>query len=408
MMQGLRVLKFGGTSMGSHESIRKVAEKVQLHRQSAPVVVVVSAMVGETDRLLQLANAQVGSPSARESDQILATGEMVAAALLASTLTHMGLPAKSLVGEHTGLRTDNTYGRANIRAVEPVAILSVLEADEIPVVAGFQGVDEAGNLTTLGRGGSDSTAIVIAHTLKAESCLIYTDVDGIYTADPRLVKDAKHIDCLDTEEMLELSSSGAKVMQTRAMVLSHKFETPLRVLSTFSSGEGTLICPQKDTTMLESPSVRAVASKFGESAFVLSSLPSEGSVLEKVFQVLAKEGVVVDVITYHVDLASGKAFLGFSTDRSAFDNIQSVLHRDFVKPYGASLHTLRDAAKVAIAGTGMRIHIGVAQTAFTALHHANIHIELVSTSEIKIIFVVKEADAEIATQRLHEAFHLGG
>jgi len=398
------VQKYGGTSVGSVERIRAVAERVQRTRQQGhQVVVVVSAMAGETDRLLRLAHEVSTLPEARELDMLLATGEMVSIALLAIALQEAGCPAASFTGTQGGIVTDNAHTRAHIKQITATRVCEALEAGIVPVVAGFQGVSERQDFTTLGRGGSDLTAVALAAALRADICEIYTDVDGVYSADPHLVPTARRLARISYEEMLELARLGAKVLQARAVLFASKYNVSVVVKSSFTEGGGTLITkPDED---MEQVVVAGVAADRNQAKITLTRLPDRPGIASRLFGRIARANIVVDMIIQNAS-AGGLTDISFTVPRTeaheALDLVRPLLSE--LEAEAASLQT--DIAKVSIVGVGMQSHSGVAARMFQALAAENINILMISTSEIKLSCVIQDRYTELAVRTLHDAFQL--
>jgi len=400
----LIVQKFGGTSVADPERIGHVADLVKTTRDAGnQVVVVVSAMSGETNRLLALARAVNAKPDARESDVLVATGEQVTIALLALSLHARGCPARSYTGGQVAIRTDSVHGKARIEQIDDAAMRSDLAKQRVVVVAGFQGVDEKGNITTLGRGGSDTTAVALAVALKADECQIYTDVDGVYTADPRLVPDARRLDHLTFEEMLELASVGAKVLQIRAVEFASKYNVPLRVLSSFAPGPGTLITPEDPS--MEQPLISGIAHTRDEAKLTVVGVPDKPGVAYKVLGPIAAANIEIDMIVQNVS-AEDTTDLTFTVSRSDFAAARELLEATAAE-LGAREVTGDDRiAKISLVGVGMRSHAGIASRMFKALAAEFINIQMISTSEIKISVVVDEKYVELGVRTLHSEFGL--
>jgi len=398
------VKKFGGTSVGDIHRIREVAKKVAAARdQGEHIVVVVSAMAGETDRLVTLAHQLVESPNAREFDLLLSTGEMVSSALLALVLNDMGYAAESFVGRQVGILTDSIHTRARIRRIDGERILRALEQGRIAVVAGFQGIDEREDLTTLGRGGSDTTAVALAAALGAEMCEIYTDVDGVYTADPNLVPGARRLRKISYDEMLEMASLGAKVLQTRSVEVGKIYQVPVLVKSTFQEGEGTLVT--EEDAELEKVVVSGVTLDKNQARITVAAVPDRPGVAAKILGQVSDAHIVVDMIVQNVG-EQGLTDLSFTVARGDGQKAATLVQE--VLPEIGAREVKLDAtiAKVSIIGAGMRSHAGVAAGMFTALARENINIFMISTSEIKISCVIDEKYGELAVRALHEAFGL--
>ena len=400
----LVVQKYGGTSVGSVERIRALAERVRRARNTGSrIVVVVSAMAGETDRLLGLAQEVAGAPEAREIDMLLATGEMVSIALVAMALQEAGCPARSFTGMQGGIVTDGTHTHARIRSITTTRLQRDLAAGVIPVVAGFQGISESDELTTLGRGGSDLTAVALASALHADSCEIYTDVDGVYTADPNLVPQARRLDRVSYDEMLEMARLGAKVLQARAVEFAKAYDVPLRVKSSFSEGNGTLVTrPDKD---MERVVVTGVTSDSSQAKITLTQLPDRPGIAGSLFGRIAEAGIVVDMIIQNAS-EDGLTDISFTVARADAQETLAIA-RKCLAEIGAENVTLENGiAKVSIIGVGMQSHAGVAARMFRALAAENINIVMISTSEIKISCVIDDKYAELAVRVLHAAFQL--
>ena len=403
----LIVEKFGGTSVGSVERIRHVASIVAADcARGDRVVVVLSAMSGETDRLSELARAVDADCGGRELDALLATGEQASAALLALALGGEGLAGVSLSGAQVRVLTDDAHNRARIAAVETDAIRRCVEAGKVPVVAGFQGVDGDGNVTTLGRGGSDTTAVAVAAALDAHECRIYTDVDGVYTTDPRIVDKARRLERITFEEMLEMSSLGSKVLQIRAVELAGKYNVSLKVLSTFRAGPGTLITyEEKD---VENPGIAGIAFNQDEAQLTVRGVPDEPGVAALLLGPVADAGVEVDMIVQNVGSRDGTADFTFTVHRRDYQRARAILDRAATGLGAGRVTGNAEIVKVSLVGVGMRSHSGVASKMFRALADNGIDIRMISTSEIKISVVLKEQDMESAVRVLHDAFELEG
>ena len=401
---GLVVQKYGGTSVGSVERIHALAERVRRARHAgSSVVVVVSAMAGETDRLLGLAQKVTGTPAAREIDMLLATGEMVSIALVAMALQEVGCAARSFTGVQGGIVTDGTHTHARIRSITTTRLRRDLSAGVIPVVAGFQGISESDELTTLGRGGSDLTAVALASALHADSCEIYTDVDGVYTADPNLVPQARRLDRVSYDEMLEMARLGAKVLQARAVEFAKAYDVPLRVKSSFSEGSGTLVTrPDED---MERVVVTGVTSDSSQAKITLTQVPDRPGIAGSLFGRIAEAGIVVDMIIQNAS-EDGLTDISFTVARADAQQTLAIARRCLAE-VGAENVTLESGiAKVSIIGVGMQSHAGVAARMFRALAAESINIVMISTSEIKISCVIDDKYAELAVRVLHAAFQL--
>jgi len=405
----LLVQKYGGSSVGSAEKIAHVADRVASSAANgARLVVVVSAMQGETDRLLGLASAVSTRPTPREVDQLLSTGEQVSAALLAMALHQRGVSARSLTGVQMKIRTDGAFSRARILGLDRDAVLGPLHDGDVVVATGFQGTDEAGNVTTLGRGGSDTSAVALAAALRADECEIYTDVEGVFTADPRICPQARKIDEISFDEMMELASQGAKVLQIRSVELAMNHDIPIRVRSTFSDDPGTLVSTSggADDADIERLVVRGISHNTDEIKITLRHVPDHPGIAAKLFTRLAKSRINVDVIVQNTSL-QGFTDLSFTvggTDRDAAEEIVSQT----AVTIDANGYEIDDSiAKVSIVGVGMRAHAGVAAKMFETLHQAGINIQMITTSEIKVTVVVQRDKTTTAVNALHEAFDLG-
>ena len=402
-MSKIIVQKFGGTSVGSVERIAAVAKIVKEASKKNPIVVVVSAMSGETNRLINLAKSFGDNPSKREFDALVSTGEKVSAALLAMALHQIDVPAKSYSASQISMKTTDSYSKARILDVDGEKIQETLDAGIIPIITGFQGITESGDVTTLGRGGSDTTAVAIAAHMHAERCDIYTDVDGIYTTDPRVVPEAKKIDVITMEEMLEMAGQGAKVIQIRAVEFANKYKVPVRVLSSFESGNGTLISLEENN--MENGLVSGIAFQKDQIKFTLHGVSDTPGMAYGILGPLSDANIEVDVIVQNVSI-NGKTDFTFTVSKEdesyALETIKSIntsLEYD-------DLLVDSNIAKVSLVGVGMRTHAGIASTAFKALSDSGINIQMISTSEIKITIVIDENATEEAVSSLHKAFEL--
>lgn len=401
----LIVQKFGGTSVGSVERICQVAEKIKGFRAGGTdLVVVVSAMSGETNRLIELARQVQGEPDAREMDVILSTGEQVTIGLLAMALKAIDVPAVSYTGSQVRIVTDSAHNKARIQHIDDANIRTELAAGKVVIVAGFQGVDEQGNITTLGRGGSDTTGVALAAALKADECQIYTDVDGVYTTDPRVVESARRLDKITFEEMLEMASLGSKVLQIRAVEFAGKYNVPLRVLHSFKEGPGTLITLEEGASM-EQPVISGIAFNRDEAKLTVRGVPDTPGVAFKILGPISAGNIEVDMIVQNVSRDNTTDFT-FTVHRNDFRKAEDIL-RQVAENIGAR-EVAGDSkiAKVSIVGVGMRSHAGVASKMFEALSNDGINIQMISTSEIKISVVIDEKYLELAVRSLHTAFGL--
>ncbi len=402
----LIVQKYGGTSVGSPERIRAVAERVKAWRaQGHDLVVVVSAMSGETNRLLALAKELAAEPDPRELDQMVSTGEQVTIALLAIALHEIGVPARSYTGAQVAVKTDAAYGKARIEAIDDARMRSDLAAGRVVIVAGFQGIDGEGNITTLGRGGSDTTGVALAAALKADECQIYTDVDGVYTTDPRVVPQARRLHTITFEEMLEMASLGSKVLQIRSVEFAGKYNVPLRVLSSFSEGgTGTLITLETEDDM-EKPVISGIAFNRDEAKVTVRGVPDTPGIAYRILGPVGEANIEIDMIVQNVG-ADGLTDFTFTVNRPDYRKVMSVLER-IAHDIGAREVSGDDKiAKVSLVGVGMRSHAGVAAKMFETLARESINIQMISTSEIKISVVVQEKYMELAVRALHTAFDL--
>mgnify|MGYP001074031747 FL=1 len=401
----LIVQKYGGTSVGTPERIKAVADRVKRFvDRGDQVVVVVSAMSGETNRLVALSQAVSSNPHPREMDVLLSTGEQVTIALLTLALQEQSLDARSYLGSQVKILTDDAHGKARIKAIDGESILTDLNAGKVAVVAGFQGIDADGNITTLGRGGSDTTAVAVAAALNADECQIYTDVDGVYTTDPRVVDSARRLDKITFEEMLEMASLGSKVLQIRAVEFAGKYQVPLRVLSSFEEGPGTLISID-DNKDMEAPLVSGIAFNRDEARVVVRGVPDTPGVAYKILGPVSDANVEVDVIVQNV-AADGTTDLTFTVHRNELDKAQAITE-DIAKQLNAREVAVDGSiCKVSLVGVGMRSHAGIASQMFKTLADVGINIELITTSEIKISVVIEEKYMELAVRALHTAFGL--
>lgn len=400
--RGLIVQKFGGTSVADLGRIRAVASRVAAARKRWPrVIVVVSAMAGETDKLLGLAKSLSPAPAGREVDLLLTSGERITSALMAIALEALEVPAISLTGGQAGIRTEGDHTRARVRTIQPGRIQQELEAGKVVVAAGFQGVDRFNEETTLGRGGSDLTAVALAAALEADLCEIYTDVDGVYTADPRIVPGARRLERISFEEMMELASLGAKVLQPRSVDLAAKYRLPLVVRSSFGEGEGTLITPESEG--IEAPAVSGVSCDVKQSKLTVIGVPDRPGIASTVFRKLAEKSIVVDVIVQNVG-EGGLTDISITVNRDMADEGERILREAHAEFGAARVVRDDDVAKVSLVGIGMKSQAGVASRAFTALARESINIMMISTSEISISVVVREAQAHAATRALHQEF----
>ncbi len=402
-MTDILVQKFGGTSVGSEERIAAVAKIIKEASVTNSIVVVVSAMSGETNRLIKLAKSFGDNPSKREFDALISTGEKVSAALLAMALHQIGVDAKSYTASQIAMKTTDSYSKARILGVNSKKIQDALDNGIIPIITGFQGITESGDVTTLGRGGSDTTAVAIAAQMKAKRCDIYTDVEGIYTTDPRVVPEAKKLDSITMEEMLELSGQGAKVIQIRAVEFANKYKVPVRVLSSFKPGNGTLISLEEND--MENGLVSGIAFQKDQIKYTLHGVSDTPGMAYGILGPLSDANIEVDVIVQNVSV-NGKTDFTFTTSKddeaattSLIESMKSSLEFD-------DLLVDSNISKVSLVGVGMRTHAGIASTAFKALSENGVNIQMISTSEIKITIVINENNVDNAVKALHSAFKL--
>ncbi|AQT58987.1 aspartate kinase [Cellvibrio mixtus] len=402
----LLVQKYGGTSVGSIERIEQVADKVAGFRaQGHDMVVVLSAMSGETNRLIGLAQQVQETPDLRELDVLVSTGEQVTIALLCMALKKRGVDARSYTGSQVRILTDNAHTKARIQSIDEKNMRADLQAGRVVVVAGFQGVDEQGNITTLGRGGSDTTGVALAAALKADECQIYTDVDGVYTTDPRVCERARRLEKITFEEMLEMASQGSKVLQIRSVEFAGKYKVPLRVLHSFKEGPGTLITLDEEDSTMEQPIVSGIAFNRDEAKVTVAGVPDTPGVAAKILAPIGAANIEVDVIVQNVS-ADGTTDLTFTVHKNDMSKAVSVLE-GVAKEIGArEVRSDDKVAKVSIVGVGMRSHAGVASSMFTALAEDRINIQMITTSEIKISVIIDERYLELAVRSLHTAFGL--
>lgn len=402
-MADIIVQKFGGTSVGSDERISAVAQIIKNAKKDNQVIVVVSAMSGETNRLINLAKSFGDNPDRREFDALISTGEKVSASLLAMALNSIGVKAKSFSASQISMKTTDHHSKAKIIDVNGEKILSTLNDNIVPIITGFQGVTESGDVTTLGRGGSDTTAVAIAAHVNAARCDIYTDVDGIYTTDPRVVPEAKKLESITMEEMLEMAGQGAKVVQIRAVEFANKFQVPVRVLSSFEDGNGTLISLKEEN--MENALISGIAFKKDQTKFTLHGVEDTPGIAFKILGPVNDKDISVDVIVQNISV-NGKTDFTFTVDSEDAEQVKSILES---KQSGLDYKDLlidADIAKVSIVGAGMRSHAGIASKAFETLSNESINIQVISTSEIKLTLVIEDKYLELAVKCLHKAFNL--
>ena len=401
----LIVQKFGGTSVGDVERIEQVADKVARFRSEGHgIVVVVSAMAGETNRLIALAHEVQTRPVPREMDVLISTGEQVTTALLAMALNKRRVKAKSYNGSQVRILTDDAHTKARIREIDDKRLHADLDAGYVIVVAGFQGVDEHGNITTLGRGGSDTTAVALAAALKADECQIYTDVDGVYTTDPRVVDGARRLDRITFEEMLEMASMGSKVLQIRAVEFAGKYNVPLRVLHSFKEGPGTLISLE-DATQMETPTIAGIAFNRDEAKLTILGVPDMPGVAYKILGPIGDANIEVDVIVQNIGDDNTTDFT-FTVGRNDLARAEEILQGVAKEINAEDVRSDNRIAKVSVVGVGMRSHAGVASQMFAALAEVGINIQMITTSEIKISVIIEEKFLELAVRALHSSFGL--
>ncbi|WP_457675817.1 aspartate kinase [Thiolapillus sp.] len=400
----LIVQKYGGTSVGSTERIQAVAEKVKkYHDAGNQVVVVVSAMSGETNRLIALAEEITPRPSAREMDVLLSTGEQVTIALLSMALHQLGLDARSYTGGQVHIRTDSAHSKARILDIDGDRVKADLDAGRVVVVAGFQGTDEDGNITTLGRGGSDTTAVAMAAALNADECQIFTDVDGVYTTDPRVEPKARKLDRITFEEMLELASSGSKVLQIRSVEFAGKYNVPLRVLSSFEEGEGTLITLEEED--VEKAKIAGIAFSRDEAKLTIRGVPDHPGVAYQILGPIGEANIEVDMIVQNIGKDDTTDFT-FTVHRNDLANALDILRKTADELGAREVESDDKIVKIALVGVGMRSHAAIASNMFKALAREQINIQMISTSEIKVSVIVDEKYLELGVRTLHEAFGL--
>jgi len=401
----LIVQKYGGTSVGDTEKIRNVAAKVaRVRDENNDVVVVLSAMAGETDRLIRLAEgATDNDPDEREYDALVSTGEQVTISLLAMILKKMGYPAKSLLGSQVKIITDGSYGKARIEKIEPDRIRKELGEGKIIVVAGFQGIDEQGNITTLGRGGSDTSAVALAAALQADYCEIFTDVDGVYTTDPNIHERARKLSKITYDEMLELASAGAKVLQHRSVELAKLYSVPIYVRSSFNDGSGTLVT--KEESDMEKELVSGVTCDKDQAKITVIHVPDQPGVAEKIFTPLSERNIIVDMIIQNASV-EGYTDLTFTVSRKDIDEVKTILDGVAKDIEARRVDCDEKISKVSVIGLGMKSHSGVASKMFSALAREGINIMMISTSEIKISCAIKRKYTELAVRILHDVFEL--
>lgn len=401
----LIVQKFGGTSVGSPEKIKAVADRVLRYKnQGNQMVVVLSAMSGETNRLVALASQMQEFPDTREMDMLLSTGEQVTIALFAMAVKEAGGDAISFLGDQVKILTDSVHTKARIESIDSEKILAELEQGRVVIIAGFQGVNELGDITTLGRGGSDTTAVALAAALKANSCEIFTDVEGVYTTDPNVCSKARKIDRISYDEMLELASLGAKVLDIRSVTFAKRYNVPIHVRSTFTETEGTWVV--EEDKQMEGLIVSGVTYNKNEARITVSGVPNQPGLAAKIFTPISDADIIVDMIIQNQDAGRGKADMTFTVMRTDYERTLKLL-QDVVSKIGAEqVQGDTNITKISIVGVGMRNHSGIAATMFSVLAKEGINISMISTSEIKVSCVIEEKYTELAIRALHDAFEL--
>ena len=401
----LLVQKYGGTSVGSVERIGAVADRIlKCHQDGHQLIVVVSAMSGETNRLIGLARALTLQPSPRELDVLVSTGEQVSMALLTMALHSRGIDALSLKGSQVAITTDSVHSKARIQSIDDRRLRVELDQGKVVVVAGFQGVDQNGETTTLGRGGSDTSAVALAAAVNAQECQIYTDVDGVYTTDPRVVDGAQRLDRITFEEMLEMASMGSKVLQLRSVEFAGKYQVPFRVLSSFKEGPGTLIKMDEDDVM-EAPTIAGIAFNRDEAKLTVIGVPDTPGIAYQILGPVGEANIEVDVILQNVG-DEGKTDFTFTVSRNDLEKAEAILESRISELGALEWRSDSKIAKVSVVGVGMRSHAGVAANMFKALADVGVNIQMISTSEIKISVIIEEKFLELAVRTLHSAFGL--
>ncbi|MBT3365842.1 MAG: aspartate kinase [Nitrospina sp.] len=405
MKNSLIVQKYGGTSVGTLDRIEHVADRIsKIRKTGADIVVVVSAMAGETDKLLKMARSLAKNPARREVDLLLSSGERISAALLTIALQARGIPALSLTGRQIGLETDSTHTRARIKSIDCRRARKMLNENHVIVVAGFQGINPEGDVTTLGRGGSDTSAVALAVALGAKQCEIYTDVDGVYTSDPRMVPQARRLDVVSYDEMLEMASLGAKVLQIRCVEFAHKYKMPLIVKSSFKEGDkGTLIC-EEDPNM-EQPVVSGIMCDKNQAKITLKEVPDQPGIAANIFEPLAAASISVDMIIQNVS-EQGHTDMSFTLAREELDEAMVIMNKVAKKIHATHVSADAKIAKISIVGAGMRSHSGVAAEIFKTLSANKINILMISTSEIKVSCIIEQKNSKLAVNALHDAFKM--
>ena len=405
MNKTLVIQKYGGTSVGNLDRIRNVAQRIaRIRKTGTHVVVVVSAMAGETDKLVKMADDICQNPEKREMDLLLSSGERISSALLTMALHSLGVPAISMTGRQIGLQTDSVHTRARIKQIDAKRARQELKDNNVIVVAGFQGINEHGDVTTLGRGGSDTSAVALAVALGASQCEIYTDVDGVYTADPRMVPKARKLDVISYDEMLEMASLGAKVLQIRCVEFAHKFQMPLVVKSSYiEGGKGTLIC--EEGANMEQPVVSGIMYDKNQAKITLKEVPDQPGIAANIFEPIATAGLSVDMIVQNIS-AEGHTDLSFTLAREELNEAMTIMDKVAKKIHAGNVSADSKIAKISIVGAGMRSHSGVAARIFKSLSKEKINILMISTSEIKVSCIIDQKHTKTAVNALHKAFNL--
>ena len=405
MNKTLVIQKYGGTSVGNLDRIRNVAQRIaRIRKTGTHVVVVVSAMAGETDKLVKMAGDICQNPEKREMDLLLSSGERISSALLTMALHSLGVPAISMTGRQIGLQTDSVHTRARIKQIDAKRARQELKDNNVIVVAGFQGINEHGDVTTLGRGGSDTSAVALAVALGASQCEIYTDVDGVYTADPRMVPKARKLDVVSYDEMLEMASLGAKVLQIRCVEFAHKFQMPLVVKSSYiEGGKGTLIC--EEGANMEQPVVSGIMYDKNQAKITLKEVPDQPGIAANIFEPIATAGLSVDMIVQNISV-EGHTDLSFTLAREELNEAIIIMDKVAKKIHAGNVSADSKIAKISIVGAGMRSHSGVAAQIFKSLSKEKINILMISTSEIKVSCIIDQKHTKTAVNSLHKAFNL--
>ena len=405
MNKTLVIQKYGGTSVGNLDRIRNVAQRIaRIRKAGTHVVVVVSAMAGETDKLVKMAGDICQNPEKREMDLLLSSGERISSALLTMALHSLGVPAISMTGRQIGLQTDSVHTRARIKQIDAKRARQELKDNNVIVVAGFQGINEHGDVTTLGRGGSDTSAVALAVALGASQCEIYTDVDGVYTADPRMVPQARKLNVVSYDEMLEMASLGAKVLQIRCVEFAHKFQMPLVVKSSYiEGGKGTLIC--EEGANMEQPVVSGIMYDKNQAKITLKEVPDQPGIAANIFEPIATAGLSVDMIVQNIS-AEGHTDLSFTLAREELNEAMTIMDKVAKKIHAGNVNADSKIAKISIVGAGMRSHSGVAAHIFKSLSKEKINILMISTSEIKVSCIIDQKHTKTAINSLHKAFNL--